>query len=53
MTPEWQRLLDRQPQVPKGHISELFKKHGWLPPSTHCPDTMAKHKAFREWAVKE
>jgi hypothetical protein len=33
-------------------VEEIWREHGWIPPSTECPDTMAKHKAFKEWSIR-
>jgi hypothetical protein len=32
-------------------VEQVWRRHGWIPPSTECPETMRKHKAFRTWTL--
>jgi len=49
----WRELIENQTKTEKFRpVEEIWMEHGWIPPSTHCPDTMAKHKAFREWSIR-
>ena len=49
--PSWIDLIDHQIQPDKWFrpVDQVWREHGWKPPSTECPETMAKHKAFRTW----
>jgi hypothetical protein len=49
----WKELIENQTRTEKFRpVEEIWREHGWIPPSTECPDTMAKHKAFREWSIR-
>jgi len=32
-------------------VETVWRRAGWKPPSTECPETMAKQKSFRTWTV--
>jgi len=32
-------------------VELIWRKHGWVPPSKECPETMAKQLSFRTWSV--
>lgn len=53
--PAWLELF--QHQIPPSQwfrpVEQIWRQHGWKPPSTECPDTMAKHRAFRTWTHQE
>ena len=45
----WKELIENQTRTEKFRpVEEIWRERGWIPPSTECPDTMAKHKAFKE-----
>jgi hypothetical protein len=49
----WRELITNQTMKDRFRpVEEIWREHGWIPPSTECPDTMAKHKAFREWSIR-
>jgi hypothetical protein len=49
----WKELIENQTRTEKFRpVEEIWRERGWIPPSTECPDTMAKHKAFREWSIR-
>jgi hypothetical protein len=49
----WQDLIKAQARKDRFRlVEEIWREHGWIPPSTECPDTMAKHKAFKEWSIR-
>jgi hypothetical protein len=52
--PQWLDLLDHQIQPDKWFrpVDQVWREHGWVPPSTECKQTMAKHKAFRTWTYQ-
>jgi hypothetical protein len=45
-------LIDHQIQPDKWFrpVDQVWREHGWKPPSTECLETMRKHKAFRTWS---
>jgi len=49
--PSWADLIDHQ--IPPDRwfrpVESVWREYGWKPPSTECPETMRKHKAFRTW----
>lgn len=50
---DWRELLASQTGKERFRpVEQIWAEHGWQPPSTHCEDTMAKHKAFREWSIR-
>lgn len=50
---DWRELLASQTGKERFRpVEQIWAEYGWQPPSTHCPDTMAKHKAFREWSIR-
>jgi hypothetical protein len=32
-------------------VEQVWRRHGWIPPSKECADTMAKQQAFRTWTM--
>ncbi len=48
----WKELIESQ-RSPRTFrpVEEIWREHGWRPPSTECPDTIEKHRAFRSWAM--
>ena len=50
--PTWIDLIDHQIQPDKWFrpVDQVWREHGWKPPSTECLETMRKHKAFRTWS---
>ncbi len=49
----WQDLIKTQTRKERFRlVEEIWREHGWIPPSTECPDTMAKHRAFKEWSIR-
>jgi hypothetical protein len=49
----WRELIENQTKTEKFRpVEEIWREHGWIPPSTECQETMAKHKAFREWSIR-
>jgi hypothetical protein len=49
----WQDLIKAQTRKDRFRlVEEIWREHGWIPPSTECQDTMAKHKAFKEWSIR-
>jgi len=51
--PLWLTLMDCQidPRDWCIPVEQVWRRHGWIPPSKECVDTMQKHKAFRTWTL--
>ena len=51
--PSWIDLIDHQIQPDKWFrpVDQVWREHGWKPPSKECPETMAKQQSFRTWIV--
>jgi hypothetical protein len=49
----WKELIENQTRKERFRpVEEIWREYGWKPPSTECPETMAKHKAFKEWSIR-
>lgn len=49
--PTWLALFQKQ-RLPENWcipVEVIWRRYGWVPPSTECADTMLKHKTFRSW----
>ena len=45
-------IADRHHWLRGTDVQHVWRKHGWVPPSKECADTMRKQKAFREWSAQ-
>jgi len=49
----WKDLITSQTRKERFRpVEDIWREYGWKPPSTECADTMAKHKAFKEWSIR-
>lgn len=48
----WQEIIaSYQTYASASDVAATWRKHGWVPPSKECAQTMAKQKAFRDWVA--
>lgn len=52
-TRSWQDIIaSYRTYASAADVESTWRKHGWVPPSKECADTMRKQKAFREWSAQ-
>ena len=51
--PGWVAEFNRQ--IKPGNwclpVEDVWRRHGWVPPSRECPETMRKHETYRRWQL--